>query len=82
MNLSKNENHSTLLHEKFKRFNTVQLQELTVADKLENPTLNFPRTLFKLLGCYNKKIGLTTFPSKNHENRRRIHKKSINRLIF
>jgi hypothetical protein len=49
MNFLKNENHSTLLHEKFKPFNTVQV------DSLEIPTLNFHKTL---LGYYNKKIGL------------------------
>jgi hypothetical protein len=57
MNFSKNENHSTPLYVKFKRFNTVQLQEITVADPLESPILNFYSTLFGLLGCYNKKIG-------------------------
>jgi hypothetical protein len=64
-----------------------------VADPLESPTLSFYSTFFGLLGCYNKKnwtfiFGLTTFPSKNHENQRKIHKKNrlidekINRLVF
>jgi hypothetical protein len=57
MNFSKIENHSTLLYEKFKRFNTGQLKELIVADPLKVPTLNFYGTLFGLFGCYNKKIG-------------------------
>jgi hypothetical protein len=54
-----------------------------VADPLGNPTLNFYKTLFGLGGWYSKKIefkfGLTTFASKNHENRREIHKKLNNR---
>jgi hypothetical protein len=55
-----------------------------MADPLESPTLNFYLTLIGLLRCYNKffwifKFGLTIFPSKNHANRRKIHKKSINR---
>jgi hypothetical protein len=61
MNFSKNENHSTLLYGKFKRFNTVHFEELAVADPLEIPTLNLKKTLFGLLGCYsiyNKKNGL------------------------
>jgi hypothetical protein len=57
MNFSKIENHSTLLYEKFKRFNTGQLYKLIVANLLENPTINFYRTLFGLSGCYKKKIG-------------------------
>jgi hypothetical protein len=52
MNFSKNENHSTLLYGKFKRFNTVHFEELAVADPLEIPTLNLKKTLFGLLGCY------------------------------
>jgi hypothetical protein len=55
MNFSKNEDHSTLLYEKFKRFNTVQLRES--ADPLKSPTLNFYKTLFGL-GCFQKKIGV------------------------
>jgi hypothetical protein len=43
-------NPSTLLYEKFKQFNTVQLKELTVADPQDNPTLNFYSILFGLLG--------------------------------
>jgi hypothetical protein len=58
MNFSKNASQSTLLYEKFKRFDTVHLQELTVADPLKSPTLNLHKTLYGLLGCYNKKIRL------------------------
>jgi hypothetical protein len=54
MNSSKNENHSTLLYEKFKWFNTVQLWELTVTDPLKNPTLNFDSILYIVSRCYNK----------------------------
>jgi hypothetical protein len=63
-----------------------------VADPLESPIQNFYRTLFELLEYYNKKnwsfkFGLTSFPSKKHENRQKIHKnrlidETINRLIF
>jgi hypothetical protein len=64
MNFSKNANHSTLLYEKFKRFNTIQLKELTVADPLKSPTLNFYKTLFGLSVCYNNKIGLLDLDSQ------------------
>jgi hypothetical protein len=55
MNFSINENQ-VHKYEKFKQFNTVQLKELTVADPLESQTLNFNRTFFRLIGCYNKKV--------------------------
>jgi hypothetical protein len=68
-----------------------------VADPLENPTLNFYRTLFGLLGCYNKKIGffkfglttfpgnLTTFPFMKIDEKftkSRLIDETINRLNF
>jgi hypothetical protein len=49
-----------------------------VADPLKSPTLNFHKTFLGLL-FWTFKFDLTTFPSKNHENCRKIHKKSINR---
>jgi hypothetical protein len=92
MNFSKIENHSTLLYEKFKQFNTGPFQELIVADSLKSPTFNFYRTFFGLLGCYNKKIGFLnldyqpflarTMKIDEKFTKNRLIDETINRLIF
>jgi hypothetical protein len=55
------------MYKKFKRFHTVQLQELAVADPLKSPSKFFTKHCLNFQNA-TIKIELTTFASKNHEN--------------